>query len=102
MGSYTILILKEAQEIKGVWLKNKIVPDTLYAQLFDEQGCFKKGQRNGKSLPGRSAVNYYPEQNPVVYFKKDPELPGYEYAATDFMRRMGVDGLPFSELDDVL
>ena len=33
-----------------------------------------------------------------MYIKKDPELPGYEYAATDFMRRMGVEGLPFSEL----
>ena len=89
---------EKAQEIKGVWLKDKIVPDVVYAQLFDEQGCFKEGKKNGKALPGRSMVNYYPEDNPIIYFKKDPELPGYEYAATDFMRRMGIEAIPFSEL----
>ncbi|MBA3751795.1 SEL1-like repeat protein [Candidatus Dependentiae bacterium] len=87
-----------AQEMKGVTLGIKKIPVTLYNHLFDESGIFKRGQKNNKPLPGRSSVQYYPPENPVVYFKKDPELPGYEYATTEFMRMMGIDSLPFSEL----
>ncbi|MBA2306664.1 hypothetical protein H0W26_00855, partial [Candidatus Dependentiae bacterium] len=86
------------KEIKGVTLGRKRIPESMYTHLSDEKGNLKKGQKNNEYLHGRSRVNFYPEKNPVVYFKKKPELPGYEYAATEFMRMMGIESLPFSEL----
>jgi hypothetical protein len=46
---------------------------------------------------GRFNITWFPKDNPQLYFK-NPEILGYEYAFTSFMRRLGKECLPFCEL----
>ena len=81
-------------EIKGAFFGRKQLTSEMGAWLFDSQG--NSIRRNGEV--GRMDVSWYPPQRPTIYFKKNPEIPGYEYAATSFMRHLGVQGVPQSEL----
>lgn len=85
---------KHPLEIKGVFSGRRSVPSDMATKLFDSE----KRLARDPTLTGRSFVNKYPSDNPLFYFKKHPEFAGYEYAATDFMRRMGIQGIPYNEL----
>ncbi len=81
-------------QIKGAIRGRRELMPALTQRLFDNQGTFQRDS----SLTGRGEVTSYPKVNPVLYFKKNPELAGFEYAATSFLRKFGVQGVPFSEV----
>ncbi|MFN7095116.1 MAG: hypothetical protein ACK4M7_07110, partial [Burkholderiales bacterium] len=82
------------QEIRGASMGRRHLSKNLEATLLNTQGIFQADS----SLPGRSLTNFYPKDKPLFYFKKHPELPAYEYAATSFMRHLGMSQVPRSEL----
>jgi Ran GTPase-activating protein (RanGAP) involved in mRNA processing and transport len=88
---------KESQhikEIRGANIGKRQLSTAMQKSLLDEQSKFKKDL----SLSGRSCTNKYPANQPLFYLKKYPEIPGYEYATTAFMRQLGLQAAPHSEL----
>lgn len=81
-------------EIKGAFSGKRMIPKAMAEEIFDHRYYFKPKQ----NLAGRLSVTYFPSHAPLFYFKKEVEYAGYEYAAADFMRRMGVSPVPYSEL----
>jgi alkylated DNA nucleotide flippase Atl1 len=85
---------QDVQEIRGATLGKRRLTAPMKQVLLDKQGIFQAN----KSLSGRSQSNYYPAKHPLFYFKKYPEIPAYEYAATSLMRHLGLTSAPRSEL----
>ena len=85
---------KSISDVKGAFIGKCSLSEAMMKQILDKSGTFKEEM----SLPGRSKVARFPNENPIFYLKKSPEIPGYEYAATLFMRSLGLEGVPFSEL----
>ena len=81
-------------EVKGAFTENRCLSEPMINEIFDKPGAFKEIV----GLTGRSKVARFPKENPIFYFKKLPEIPGYDYASTLFMRSLGLQGVPFSEL----
>jgi hypothetical protein len=88
---------KEAQypqEIRGASIGRRHLPKEIEAILLDKTGKFIAD----KGLTGRAEINFYPKEKPLFYLKKFPELPAYEYGVTAFMRQLGIQEAPRSEL----
>ncbi len=80
--------------VEGAMMGERIFTSPVGERLFTQESTFCKDS----TLPGRSDSTCYPQISPELYFKKNPELPGFEYAATSFMRRFGIHNAPVSEV----
>lgn len=69
-----ILPSGDTGEIKGASLKERSLPALIKKRLLNEREEFQP-----QKAFGRSPVTWYPEKYPSFYFKKYPELSGYEY-----------------------
>jgi len=79
-------------KVKGVFMGcDRMMVDSLEEHIFDNEGNFKENP----TLNGRSDVADYPAKIPIFYFKKYPEVPGYEYASSLFMTFMEFPTLLF-------
>ncbi|KAM9957641.1 hypothetical protein ACTFIW_012607 [Dictyostelium discoideum] len=87
------LFPRSTNEIKGSFFGKRLLTPAIHQHLFTPDGQFIKRNKYGKK-----DVSWYPEKEPVWYFKKYPEIAGYEYAATELMRSLGIKNLPYSEL----
>jgi Ran GTPase-activating protein (RanGAP) involved in mRNA processing and transport len=85
---------KALKEIRGASLERRQLSADMRGVLFDQKGNFKADT----TLSGRASTNKYPAIKPLFYFKKYPEFPGYEYGVTSFMRHLGLNTAPRSEL----
>ncbi|KAN0006617.1 hypothetical protein ACTFIU_003331 [Dictyostelium citrinum] len=82
-----------SNEMKGIFFGRKLIPKEMHYHLFTRDGQFIR-----RNKYGRKDVSWYPEKDPVWYFKKYPEIPGYEYAAIEFMKGLGLKNTSQSEL----
>ncbi|EGC35935.1 hypothetical protein DICPUDRAFT_97732 [Dictyostelium purpureum] len=87
------LFPRQTREIKGSFFGKRLLPQNIHDHLFSADGKFIR-----RNKYGRKDVSWYPETDPIWYFKKYPEIPGYEFASAEFMRGLGVKNMPFSEL----
>lgn len=79
-------------QIEGAFSgRRQLTPEM--AEVLLKEGKFQKDP----SLPGRGETTKYPPDSPLFYFKKYPEIPANEYAATLFMKRLGLKA-PYNEL----
>ena len=80
----------DPSEVRGALISKRQLSPELQRDIFDQQ----------KSLLNQPLVRFPRDQSqpPVFYIKKEPELAGYEYAVTLFLRAFGVEGVPFCEL----
>jgi hypothetical protein len=81
-------------EIRGANFGRRQLSADMRGVLFDQKGDFKADT----TLSGRASTSKYPAIKPLFYFKKYPEFPGYEYGVTSFMRHLGLNTAPRSEL----
>ena len=77
-------------EVRGALISKRQLSQELQKDIFNQN----------QSLRPLPLVRFPRDQNqaPVFYIKKEPELAGYEYAVTLFLRAFGVEGIPFCEL----
>jgi len=83
-------------EVRGATIGKRQLSEELIEEVLDEKGSLCReiiynGNRCITKFPAKS-------HRPIFYFKKGPEISGYEYAVTMFLREFGVEGVPFCEL----
>jgi hypothetical protein len=85
--------IQDGSVITGAISGKHQVPDQ-YSYMYD---LMEDEKRDG-SLRGRSFVIPFPKDSPRLFFKKLPEVPGYEHGVTYCLRKFGVKNVAFSEL----
>ena len=76
----------------GIFSKQRLISSDLYSWIFPQD------EFDQMHFTGRGEVSKYPPNKPELYFKKNPEFPLFEYAATSLMQLLGLRDTPQSEI----
>lgn len=80
-------------KIRGLTLGERLLPDAVKQQLWNADGSFKRVNAYGRRDVGKAELNGH-----VLYFKRFPELPGFEYAMDALHHQVIGFGTPWSDL----